>query len=168
MRGCIDPIDHRVSHGFIGIVYTNLCTNAPAQSLRRRCLHIREARQAVFYRCIALLRRRTMPSLVSHLRKFFVLFTGAGARNIGRNRVVRIVCVSFPSLDHQNSIIVEVSEMIRRMRDRVSLDSNMTKVFQDRSLKLGLQEYRCEDERALRVRIYALSPWWDWCRQSEL
>ena len=116
----VDTIDYWVTKSFVRIVDAHLCTETPPLALIATSCHLLEMLQVVFDAVVAVLRRDSVHTLLTHL-----LLLG----------VVRI-CLS--CVDHLEGKFVELIEVIGRMGDPVAMDVKQRKVLEDSLLEFGL------------------------------
>lgn len=91
--GCVGTIYDRVSHRLIGVIDTDLRSNAPTLSLCRTFPHFRKACEILLDGGVASLGGYTMPSLVCHPGLLSVLPSWASAGEIKSDGVVGVVGV---------------------------------------------------------------------------
>lgn len=104
MRRQVHPVDDRVAEGLVGVVDAHFCTETPAGTLRRPLGHLLEVLQVVFDRVIAVLGGNTVHTFLPHL-----LLLG-------------VICIRLSCLDHLQSKLVQLGEVIGCMRDSVAMD----------------------------------------------
>lgn len=63
----IAAVDDGVSHGLIGVIDADLCSDAPSEAFFSTFLHLLEACQVLLDCGVAILGSNTVPTLLAHL-----------------------------------------------------------------------------------------------------
>ena len=121
VRRQVRPVDDRIPKRLVGVVDAQLCTKTPAGALRGPLGHLLEVLEVVLDSVVAMLGRNAVHALLAHL-----LLLG-------------VVRVRFTSLDHLQGILIQLIEVVRRMRNFVAVDVEKCEVLEDGLLEFGLQ-----------------------------
>ena len=117
----VRAVDDRIAQRLVRVIDAQLGTETPACALGRALGHLLEVLEVVLDRVVTVLGRNTVHALLAHL-----LLLG-------------VVRVRFTSLDHLQGILIQLIEVVRRMRNFVAVDVEKCEVLEDGLLEFGLQ-----------------------------
>lgn len=150
MRQQIASVDDWVTEGLVRIIDAHLRTDAPAHALGCALLHLLEVREVVLNAVVAMARCDAVPAFLPHLLL---------------HSVVR-VCLAL--LDESDCKLVQVVEVVGRVRDSVAMDVKQCEVLEDGLLKLGLTDTVKSRPRIDAIQATRLpAPSWGWYHRNE-
>lgn len=104
MRKYVHAVYDGIAKGFVRIIDTNFRADTPALSGWISRCHLLENLQVVLDRAVPPFRRNAVHPLLTHLH------------------LVGVVRVAFSRLEELHAIVMQLSEVVRRMREAVGLD----------------------------------------------
>ena len=117
----VRPVDNRITESLVGIIHAHLGAQTPTNAFLGSLGHLLEVLEVVLDAVIAMLGGNAVHTLLAHL-----LLLG-------------VVRVRFTSLDHLQGILIQLIEVVRRMRNFVAMDVEKCEVLEDGLLEFGLQ-----------------------------
>ena len=117
----VRAVDDRIAQRLVRVIDAQLGTETPTRALRRALGHLLEVLEVVLDRVVAVLGGNAVHALLSHL-----LLLG-------------VVRVRFTSLNHLQGVLIQLIEVVRRMRNFVAVDVEKCEVLEDGLLEFGLQ-----------------------------
>ena len=121
VREWVTAVDDRIAQRLVRVIDAQLGTETPACALGRALGHLLEVLEVVLDRVVAMLGRNAVHALLAHL-----LLLG-------------VVRVRLAGLDHLQSILIQLVEVVRGMRDFVAMNVEKREVLEDGLLEFGLR-----------------------------
>ena len=117
----IRAVDDRIAQRLVRVIDAQLRTETPTRALRRALGHLLEVLEVVLDRVVTVLGRNAVHALLAHLL------------------LLSVVRVCFTSLYHLQGVLIQLIEVVRRMRNFVAVDVEKCEVLEDGLLEFGLQ-----------------------------